>query len=201
VKQIFRFAVDDSRERCVMGITEELGHANPFVLTIMKITKNVEPRAFRHATLREAEARLPLEKVIELYGYGPKNGNWKFFRCPFCQKRNKAGVFTAPNGTRMFRCQSASCPTGSKALPVLQFIRQIEGLASNREAFEAYLKQAGIWKEPTTVQQPVSSDSPLAALRFLYDQTIPTDEDAERTGQRGITLEFSKTPDLPIWAI
>jgi hypothetical protein len=233
------------------------------------------------ASLKEAEARLPLEKVIEHYGHGPKNGNWKSFSCPFCQKKNKAGIFTAPNGTRMFKCQSASCPTGSKALPVVQFIRQIEGLVSNRDAFEAYLKQAGVWKEPTTVRQPALEtqesrmqtptngqsceaaslpaaengassvpaasatpsvpagsdpeisivttesiesdsahaflelsqgvrppdppeppdeegwepppDSPLAALRFFYNQTILTDEDAKRIWQqRGITPEFSK---------
>jgi hypothetical protein len=164
-------------------------------LFLMKNVKHVKPRAHRAPSLRDAEALLPLTKVIEVCGHGPNNGNQKSFTCPFCQKRNKAGFFTAPNGTWMFKCQSPSCPTRSKALSVVQFTRQIEGPASNRNAVEACLKQGGVRQEPITVQQPavLSSDSALAALRFFHDQTMVTDADIKRIWQqRGIAPALRK---------
>jgi len=107
------------------------------------------------ASLKDAQARLPLKRLMEQYGHAPAGGgHWKSFTCPFCKKKEKsAGVFER-DGVEMFKCQSTSCPTAAKAMPAVQYVAYVAGL-SNRDAFIEYLKMAGVWKEK--VQSPTKS--------------------------------------------
>jgi hypothetical protein len=118
------------------------------------------PKFDSEASLKEAEARLPFERLIEQFGHAPKNGNWKSFSCPFCQKKGKAGLFTTATGTVLFKCQSTACSTGAQALPIVQFFKQIRGLGSDREAFEAYRRMAGVWQEHAASAAGVADDNP-----------------------------------------
>src|SRR5205809_12922 len=95
--------------------------------------KTRPPQFDNDASLREADHKLGLRRVIEQYGFAPENGNWKSFRCPFCKKKAKAGVFEV-EGTVMFKCQSTSCLTRAKAMTAVQFIAFQSGL-SHKDAF------------------------------------------------------------------
>lgn len=102
------------------------------------------------ASLREARSRSAgsLESVLEQYGHGPRNGgSWKNFTCPHCNKK-KAGLFTAPDGTRMFKCFSDSCPSRAvaDALDDVGYIAFVSSL-SRKDAFQVFLKQTGVWEE------------------------------------------------------
>jgi hypothetical protein len=109
--------------------------------------ENRHPDFDNEASLKEADSRLGLKRVIEEYGFAPKNGNWKSFTCPFCKKKAKAQIIEHGK-VPMFKCYSTSCPTGTKAMPAVQFIAQQTGL-SNKDAFVAYLKMAVVWKDRT----------------------------------------------------
>lgn len=125
------------------------------------------------ASLREARARMPLEAVLEQYGVAPHNGHWKNFTCPFC-KEPGAGI-TERNGLKFFKCFHTSCPTGTKALPDIQFIAQSSGI-SNRDAFVAFLKMAGVWKERTVLKsaspKPKPSEPPPEAADAQADAEV-----------------------------
>jgi len=70
---------------------------------------------------------------------------WKSFTCPFCAKKNTAGVFTH-EGIDLFKCQSTSCQTGAKAMDAIGYIAFIHG-RSRQDTFLDYLKMAGVWKK------------------------------------------------------
>lgn len=113
--------------------------------------ENRHPEFDSEASLREADSRLGLKRVMEQYGMSPKNDNWKSFVCPFCKKKSKSAQVFEVDGTQMFKCYSTSCETATKAMPAVQFIAHKEGL-SNKDAFVVYLKQAGVWKERTKLK-------------------------------------------------
>lgn len=105
------------------------------------------------AALKEAKAKYPLERVIEGYGFGPKDGgSLKSFTCPFCNKKNKAGVHYQA-GDPLFKCFSTSCPSEAKSMGPVEFIMLKEGYG-RKDAFTAYLKMAGVWKERTRFKAP-----------------------------------------------
>lgn len=99
------------------------------------------------ASLREARARYSFERLLQEHGAGGGTGEtMKSFKCPFCGRKKKAGLFTAPDGTQLFKCMSSSCPTGSKAMDDVGFLAQHSG-QSRGDAFRELLKLAGVWKE------------------------------------------------------
>ena len=122
------------------------------MLTNERNPGSVNPRFDNEAALKEADAKLGLQRVIEQYGHSPQYGNWKSYTCPFCDKTDKCGVFEFA-GTKFFKCQSTSCKTGAKAMTAVGYIAQVSGM-SNRDAFIEYLKQAGVWRERTTLKNP-----------------------------------------------
>ena len=137
---------------------------------------------------------MPLKRVIEHYGQAPQHGHWKKFTCPFCKKKNKAGVFET-GGVEMFKCQSTKCPTTAKAMPAVQYIAHVSGL-SNRDAFIEYLKMAGVWKERATLKSPVKappiSETPTGAGG---SPALPT-EVAEKKGVEEAESHLEKTAEV-----
>ncbi len=140
--------------------------------------------------MREAEAKLPMERVMRELGFGPKNENWKSFDCPFCKREDKAGVFTATgSGTKLFKCQSTSCDA-NKAMPVVKLVMKLRGLNSDREAFIEYLKMAGVWRslQPAALQTTVNQETKLqvtdgdghTALREFYSKLAWLAEDERK---------------------
>lgn len=159
------------------------------------------PEFDNEASLREAEARMPLERVIRELDFGPRNENWKSFDCPFCKKEDKAGVFTATgSGTKLFKCLSASCEANT-AMNVVKFLKKIRGLNSDREAFIEYLKMAGVWRESLRAATPTVENSPQvtngdghSALREFYSKLGLLHCDARKLFEkRGLTLGTSVT--------
>jgi hypothetical protein len=114
----------------------------------------VNPEFDSEASLREAFSRMPIEKVLEQYGASPTNGSWKRIVCPFCKKKTSAGLFEASgSGETLFKCHSTSCPSGAKAMGPVEIIAGLGNL-SRQDAFVAYLKMAGVWKERTKWKTP-----------------------------------------------
>ena len=107
------------------------------------------------ASLRAAYAALPLEKFLTQHGIGPKNPGetWKAFECPFCQKKKKAGVFSA-DGVDLLKCMRATCD-GNKAMDAVGFLKRQAGL-NDKEAFIQYLKEADVFVEPEKKSTPVT---------------------------------------------
>lgn len=141
------------------------------------------PEFDNETSLREAEAKMPFERVIRECGYGPKNENWKTFDCPFCKKEDKAGVFAAHGGgTKLFKCLSDSCDA-NEAMPVVKFFKKVRGISSDRDAFIEYLKLTGVWREkekslPKESQPEVTNGDGQALLRQFYSRLMlrPLDE-------------------------
>jgi len=155
------------------------------------------PEFDNEASLREAELRMPLERVIREFGFGPKNENWKSFDCPFCKKEDKAGVFTATGSNKkLFKCQSASCDANN-AMPVVKFLMKIRGLNSDREAFIEYLKMANVWRErpkpasPTTIPQVTNGDGYTAIQEFYSKLALQADDERKLFDKRGLTSATS----------
>lgn len=100
--------------------------------------------------LEEARRRLPLRRLMEQYGKGPANGNWKDFpQCPICGKKRCSGVF-AGGGGELFKCHHTSCPSGTQhdksAWDEVSFVAY-EHKVGRSEAAVLYLKQAGLWQD------------------------------------------------------
>lgn len=108
------------------------------------------------ASLREADARLGLERVMEQYGL--PIGQSKKFACPFCSHPTASSIFEM-NGVKLFKCHNTggshagACPTGNKPLDAVGFIAAKGGL-TRKEAFESYLKQAGVWRDRAKYKAP-----------------------------------------------
>ncbi len=147
------------------------------------------PEFDNETSLREAEAKMPLERVIRDFGFGPKNENWKSFDCPFCKKEDKGGVFTAAgSNTKLFKCLSDSCDA-NRAMPVVKFVMKIRGLHSDREAFIEYLKMAGVWREPprrveNPAQPQVTNGDGCSAMREFYSKLALLSADEQRTFEK-----------------
>jgi hypothetical protein len=107
------------------------------------------------ASLREARARLPLANLIEQYGGKPRNGKWKNIDCPLCGKKERAGIHDKA-GLPLFKCFSTSCPSGAESIDEVGFLA-IAAKLSRKDAFQAYLKMAGVWRERTTLKADEAS--------------------------------------------
>lgn len=105
-----------------------------------------DPEFDAEESLREARSRRPFEKVLEELGHRPgQNESWKSFTCPHCRKKKKCGLFKDTSNVTLFKCHSTSCPSGG-ALDEVGYIAFVSSL-SRKDAFKAYLKDAGVWKE------------------------------------------------------
>jgi hypothetical protein len=109
------------------------------------------------ASLEEARRRLPLKQMMQEHGLAPEGGRWKGFKCPFCQKKGKASVFKGNDAGDLFKCFSSSCPSGTgqdgKAFDEVGFLAYVSNL-NRKDAFVAYLKQTGVWKEREKFKSP-----------------------------------------------
>ena len=152
------------------------------------------PEFDNEASLREAETKLPYERVIRELGFGPKNDNWKSFECPFCKKEDKAGIFVASgSGVKLFKCQSTSCEA-NRAMPVVKFLGKVRGINSDREAFIEYLKMAGVWREKAKTELPVipqvTNGDGCTALREFYALLSLHSRDGQKlSDKRGLTSD------------
>ncbi len=112
------------------------------------------------AKLQEARHKLPLKHLMEKYGHGPSNGNWKSFpTCPFCNGKQCAGIFSGTHGD-LFKCHRTVClsrTSGVKAawdeIGFLAFKLNID----RQEATRSWLNDAGIRPENAQPAQAGSS--------------------------------------------
>lgn len=148
-------------------------------------------------SLRQAEIKMPLERVIRECGFGPQNEDWRSFDCPFCKKKDKAGVFTiSEGGKKLFKCMSESCEA-YKAMAAVTFIMRIYCLSNAREAFKEYLKMAGVWieKNPSSpravdefTERETTFNRGFTALKEFYSKLTLLPEDEQRLFEkRGLT--------------
>ena len=122
------------------------------------------------AKLEEARRILPLKSLMERYGRGPANANWKSFpKCPYCQGNHCAGVFTGLYGD-MFKCHRTACQSGTSddqtAFDEIGFLA-FELNVDRREATRTWLKDAGLWNDS---DQPPANQS--AAKPRIADSVV-----------------------------
>jgi hypothetical protein len=96
--------------------------------------------------VERACGKLPLQQLIEQYGDGPKNANWKSFRCPFCG--HKSGGVHTKAGPALFLCFHTDCPTGRKSMDQIGYIEARRGI-SRGDACMEFLRMADEWQEST----------------------------------------------------
>ncbi len=95
----------------------------------------------------QARERLPLRRLLEQHGHGPKGSGekWNHFTCPFCDHR-KAGVVTK-DGKDWFHCFNAACRSanmpGKNEVGVLALLANV----SRKDAWLMWLKEAGVYRE------------------------------------------------------
>lgn len=154
-----------------------------------------QPLFDNEVSLREAQTKMPLERLIREFGFGPQNEDWKSFDCPFCKKKDKAGIFTLPGGDKkLLKCMSTSCEA-NKAMSAVTFIMRIGGLSSAREAFKEYLKMAGVWVEKSPAapmdkprERETTFNHGSSALQEFYANLILSPNDEQRLFEkRGLT--------------
>lgn len=149
-------------------------------------------------SLRQAEARMPMERMIRELGHGPKDENgWKSFSCPFCKKDDKAGIFVAAgSGAKLFKCMSSSCE-GNMALPAVKLFMKLRGITDSREGFIEYLKLAGVWqdipRQPSeVVRQTTNGDGRAALGEFFSRLTLLAEDERRIFEKRGLTSATSE---------
>lgn len=154
------------------------------------------------ASLREARSRMPLARMLEQRGIRTDKRN---FACPFCGSQS-AGLFKT-DGIELFKCFHTSCPTETKALDEVGFIMQANSL-NRKDAFRNYLKEAGVWKERTTlkgvkrgsdVAQQAKPIQPLPPLPPLQQTDQPllessTSEPASGSAESGLPPAIADQP-------
>lgn len=136
-----------------------------------------------------ARKKLPLKALMQQRGRGPINGNWKSYpRCPYCDGKSCAGVFSAPHG-EMFKCHSSSCrsmtASDGAAWDEIGFLSYELG-CDRRAAIRAWLEEAGLWQEHFKPQ-----------LEAPREQTTDTqDQSASKQGENQ-TSETNTTESAP----
>lgn len=128
------------------------------------------------ASLKEAQSRLPLVRLMEQHGHHPKRGS---FTCPFCSKKGKASVFKGKGGGDLFICHSPSCPSQSKERPLdeVGYLALVSGL-SRTDAFVAFLKDAGVWEERAKFKSPDVAADRLALQLTQAKDAVIAEQDA-----------------------
>ncbi len=139
-------------------------------------------------SLREARHGFPLGRVLESFGHGPTNGKWKSFTCPFCRKKNKAGLFEL-EGVELFRCRSTSCQSGARAMDAVAYLAYMHG-RNRRDAFEDYLRMAGVWKEHE-IRRSTSNSNNLPAAQAGVEPAALTDDTSEGHGPGSQRSQFN----------
>lgn len=126
----------------------------------------------------EARQRLPLKTLLEHRGYGPRESGekWTAFTCPFCSKKKKAGVVER-SGRQWFKCWHAECPStsvkGKDEVGVLALLSN----GSRRDAWEAWLREAGVWKEESRSPSVLPGSS--SRRKLMPDPPPETPEEPE----------------------
>lgn len=119
------------------------------------------------AKLELARQQLPLRRLMESRGRGPSNGIWKFFPCPYCQNKASAGLFQARDrDAELFKCHHPGCPSGTHieggAWDEMKFLA-FELKCSPKEAYIAWVKEAGLWQETRNPPKPLAKNEPPVA--------------------------------------
>jgi len=138
--------------------------------------------------LNQARQLAPLKSLMEKWGRGPTNGNWKSFpQCPYCDGKQTAGVFAGPHGD-MFKCHHPSCRSGtsgdSAAWDEIGFLASELG-CDRRAATRVWLEEAGLWEprlEKQLKQSKSKSNPSEHTTSTSSDQTIDTSETDEASG-------------------
>lgn len=138
-----------------------------------------------------ARARLPMRRILEEAGSGPRDSGekWNSFKCPFC--RHKAGGVFTPKGKswEKFKCFHEPCDTENKALDEVGLIGKLHGL-DRGSAWKTWLQSAGVWEEERHAPSilPGSSrrhrpmpDAPAAVASGEAELTEDLIEEAKQT--------------------
>jgi hypothetical protein len=170
------------------------------------------------AKTQAARERLPLRRLLEQHGSGPRDSGqkWNSFKCPFCD-RKAASVFhpnNAPAGIELFKCFNTGgknhgpCPTGSKALDEVGFLAQLLG-CSRQDAWIAYLKEAGVYEEAKYAPSVMPGQRPRRKLAPRLEENDPSkrdtnDERNEKRSEKDLvgeavskTTEPAESPETP----
>jgi len=154
------------------------------------------------ASMREARSRISFEQLLQQYGVSPSGVNWGSMECPICKGKTKrggkklsAGLFSTPTGVRLFRCHRTCCPSGGKSLNEIGFIAAMTGLTKG-DAFEAYLKMAGVWQERAKFKPRQPKKALPAPEQVPADPPVsPAPQDSSESFEAAATA--SPTPDVP----
>ena len=146
------------------------------------------PKFDNEASLREAKSRLSFARLMEQHGDTPPGEKWG--RCPFCEKKSTAHMKVDGDQT-WFKCANSTCPsaTSEAGWTEIGYLRFKTGL-SQKEAFIAYLKEAGVWKERTTLKS--KGDANGGAAR---KNKIPTDPWADEDRNQSETPATVPSPE------
>lgn len=152
-------------------------------------------------SVERARERLPLKRILEEAGYGPRGQGetWKSFRCPFCKSPKKAGV-TEKGGRQWFKCFKVDCPSSNVPCKDEITILALLSGGSRRDAWEAWLRQAGVWDEyerspsvlPGTSGRKRLMPDPPPATEGPVPATEPTP-----AAQEAEEVDASPTNELP----
>jgi hypothetical protein len=126
-----------------------------------------------------------LKGVITKLGDAPPDHKWKSFpQCPFCGKKECAGVFTQ-NGFEFFKCHHRDCNSGNRTVSEVGYLSLRLGLSENKPAeggpspaYRKLLELAGAWEEPSKPEVPKSKpghDGPSLS-RGSVPNAVPPDE-------------------------
>ena len=96
-----------------------------------------------------ARSNLPLPRMMEQRGDLPAGSHGSLF-CPFCKDKEKSASLKEHRGRWYFKCFKSHCPSQTagpkQAFDEVGYLAFKTGL-SRKEAFIAFLKEAGVWKE------------------------------------------------------
>ncbi|MGN6555251.1 MAG: toprim domain-containing protein [Verrucomicrobiota bacterium] len=120
----------------------------------MLVNQRPEERDFREfdneASLLEAKARMPLDRLMAQFGDEPPPIGKKWAGCPFCKKKDTARI-TDDGQQKFFKCANTNCPSATsdkgKSWTELHYLKFKQPGLDNKETFISYLKLAGVWKE------------------------------------------------------
>ncbi len=130
------------------------------------------------ASLLEAKARVPLDKLMEQFGDAPPPIGKKWGRCPFCEKKDTARI-TDDGQQKFFKCANSTCPSSTsdkgKAWTELHYLKFKQPGLNDKDVFVSYLKLANVWKE----RAKFKSVEPKAAAKPVQPSEV-TEAKVER---------------------
>lgn len=158
------------------------------------------------AAIERARAKgYTIRRIMEEFGHHPGNlgGNWKHIgRCPFCSggskgKKATSGVFVGGGGFEVFKCHHDDCPTGGRVLDEIGYLLEASPqLGSRKEAFLAYLDQAGERKKERQSPSVMPGQRPRKTAPPEYSEfSNPPSEDLRGDKRDSGTGRVSENPD------